>query len=159
VTVDETLHVQPVTSALTTTSGARIEPVTVDAAQSFLRRLDEMDHLPAVVDAAWGAFADTILIGVGVLALSRSLKGRAFVGVARDRRRLGVGTDLLELLVTEAVERDLKTLTCVHSAFDPGPQRLVRSLRLTMARHVCDRTAAMVVILKQPVPEENGDNQ
>jgi GNAT superfamily N-acetyltransferase len=139
-------------------SGARIEPITVYAAKSFLKRLDQMDHTPAVVDAAWGAFADATLIGVGVLALSGSLKARAFVGVIRDWRRLGVGTDLLGLLVAEAEARDLTTLTCVHSASDPGALHLVQSLGLTSAWHVYDNVAVMVVILSNPLPEENGDN-
>ena len=139
-------------------SGVRIEPITVYAAKTFLKRIDQMDHIPAVVDAAWGAFADATLIGVGVLALSRSLKARAFVGVARDRRRLGVGTDLLELLVAESEARDLTTLTCVHSASDPGAQHLVESLGLTTACHVYDKTAVMVVTLSKPLPAENGDN-
>lgn len=158
VTVDEALDVQPVARPLATISGARIEPITVYAANTFFKRLDEMDHPPAVVDAAWGAFADATLIGVSVLALSRSLKGRAFVGVVRDWRRLGVGTDLLGLLVAEAEEGDLTTLTCVHSASDPGAQRLVQSLGLTSACYVYDKAAAMVVILSKPLPEENGDN-
>jgi GNAT superfamily N-acetyltransferase len=159
VTVDETLDVQPVASALTTTSGARIQPITVEVAQTFVQRLDQMDHLPAVVDAAWGAFTDATLIGVGMLAISRSLRGRVFVGVARDRRRLGVGTDLLELLVAEAVARDLTTLRCVHPASDPGAQRLVRALALTTARRVCGKTTVMVVILPKPLADQNGDNQ
>jgi GNAT superfamily N-acetyltransferase len=153
VTVDETLDVQPVAKSLTTISGARIEPITVYAAKSFLKRLDQMDHTPAVVDAAWGAFADATLIGVSVLALSRSRKGRAFVGVVRDWRRLGVGTDLLGLLVAEAVARDLTTLTCVHAASDPGPRHLARAFGLTTARRVCAKTAVMVVILAKPLPK------
>jgi len=158
VTVDETLDVQPGLRPLATMSGARIEPITVYAAKSFLKRLDEIDHTPAVVDAAWGAFADATLIGVGVLALSRSLKARAFVGVIRDWRRLGVGTDLLGLLVAEAEEQNLTTLTCVHSVSDPGAQRLVQSLGLTTARHVYDKAVIMVVILSTPLAEENGED-
>lgn len=157
-TVDETLDVDPVVRPLATISGARIEPITVYAAKSFLKRLDEMDHTPAVVDAAWGAFADATLIGVGVFALSRSLKARAFVGVIRDWRHLGVGTDLLGLLVAEAEERNLTTLTCVYSASDPGAQRLVQSLGLIGTCHVYGQAAVMVVILSNPPPEENGDN-
>jgi GNAT superfamily N-acetyltransferase len=157
VTVDETLDVQPVVRPLATISGARIEPITVYAAKSFLKRLDQMDHTPAVVDAAWGAFADATLIGVGVLALSRSLKGRASVGVVRDWRRLGVGTDLMGFVVAEAEARDLATLTCAHSALDPGAQHLVESIGLTTACHVHDKAAVMVVVLSKPLPEENGD--
>ncbi len=157
-TVDETLDVQPVVRPLATISGARIEPIAVYAAKSFLKRLDQMDHTPAVVDAAWGAFADATLIGVGVLALSRWPQGRAFVGVVRDWRRLGVGTDLLGFLVAEAEERDLATLTCIHSSSDPAAHRLVQSLGLTTACHVYDQAAVMVVLLSNPPPEENGDN-
>jgi GNAT superfamily N-acetyltransferase len=139
-------------------SGARIEPITVYAGKSFLKRLDQMEYTPAVVDAAWGAFADATLIGVGVLALSRSLEARAFVGVIRDWRRLGVGTDLLGLLVAEAEARDMATLTCAHSASDPGALHLVESLGLSAACHVYDEAAVTVVILSKPLPEENGDN-
>jgi GNAT superfamily N-acetyltransferase len=125
----------------------------VYAAKSFLKRLDEMDHVPAVVEAAWGAFVDVTLVGVSVLTLSRSLRGRAFVGVARDRRRLRVGTDLLELLLAEAEERDLTTMTCVHSAVDPEALLLVQSLGLTTACRVGNKTAVMVVTLSKPLPK------
>lgn len=157
--VDKTLDAQRVVGPLETTSGVRIEPITAYAAKSFLKRLDEMDHIPAVVEAAWGAFADVTLIGVGVLVLSRPPRGRVFVGVARDRRRLRVGTDLLELLLAEAVARGLTALTCIHPALDPGAERLVQFLRLTTARRVVHATAVMVVKVPKPVPEENGANQ
>jgi hypothetical protein len=153
VTVDETLIAQPVMGPLETTSGVRIEPITAYAAKSFLKRLDEMDHVPGVVEAAWGAFTDVTLVGVGVLAL-RERPGEEYLWESP-----AIGDDS-ELEPTswnssspKAKERDLTTLTCVHSCVDPGAQRLVQSLGLTTAWRVSKKTAVMVVTLSTQLPK------
>jgi GNAT superfamily N-acetyltransferase len=155
VTVHERLRERRNSNVPPTLSGARIEPIRFSAARTFLQRLDGNAWNIPTTGAAWGAFEHSeALIGVGVIATSRSSKARAFVVVAPERRRLGVGGELLQILVAHAQAMSLKTLACAHWADDPAPHQLVRSLALTAARRVRDKTTVMVLIVPHPSTDD-----
>jgi GNAT superfamily N-acetyltransferase len=154
-TVDE-LHDQRTSTVLLASSGAKMGPIGVDVARSFLARVDEAGNDFEIDDVAWGALEDSgTLAAVAVLGITSSTRGRASIAVVPARRRLGLGTDLLQLLVAEARARDFKTLSFVHPLVNPAPQELVRSLHLTVARRIRDKTALMVVILPGSMPDDD----
>ena len=100
-----------------------------------------------------GVFADgATLIGVAVLSPSGPSQGQACVAVVPECRRLGVGSELADVLVHEVQERGLKTLTCTCASADPVPQQFVRSLQLTTARRVISNTAVMVLVVTDAPP-------
>jgi hypothetical protein len=68
--------------------------------------------------------------------------------VLPERRRFGIAGDILAVLVREAKERELRHLTCIHSASDVAPVRLVRSVGLKPTRRVYGGIATMIV----PIP-------
>jgi GNAT superfamily N-acetyltransferase len=100
-----------------------------------------------------GAFADgATLIGVAVLSTSGPSQGQAGVAVVPGCRRLGVGSELADVLVHEVQGRGLKTLTCTRASADPVPQQFVRSLQLTTTRRVNSNTAVMVLVVTDAPP-------
>jgi GNAT superfamily N-acetyltransferase len=153
-TVHETLSEHRTSTDLLTTCGAKIEVISIDTARIFLERFGEPSAIAGTTSSAWGVFEDaTPLIGVAVLAISgSSTNGQACLAVVPARRRLGVGSDLLHLLVEEAGMRGLRTLVGVYPAADPAPQGLARALSLTVARRIHDKSARIVIILPTPTP-------
>ena len=144
-----------VTSLMTTASGARIETLPLDLARSFLGRYGFADYRPAPFDLAWGAFEDSgRLIGVGVLANVTIQGGRAWIAVAPERRRLGVGGELASLIVTAAQRRNLRHLTCRYCVDNPAPHHLAGSLELPVTCQVDEDGTLTVVVL---VRNEKGE--
>jgi GNAT superfamily N-acetyltransferase len=154
VTVPETLSELRTSTDLLTTCGAQIEVISIDTARIFLDRFGQPSSIAGTACSAWGVFQDsTTLIGVAALAISgSSTNGQAFLSVMPIRRRLGVGSDLLQLLVDEAGMRGLRTLVGVYPAADPAPQGLARALGLTVARRIDDKSARIVILLSDPTP-------
>ena len=131
-----------------TASGARIETLSLDLAQAFLDRHGLTDYRPGPFDLAWGAFEDAgRLIGAGVLAKVTTPRGRIWIAVAPERRRLGVGSELASLIVTAAQGRGLRYLTCRYRASDAAPHHLAGSLGLPLARRVDQEGMWMVIVL------------
>jgi hypothetical protein len=83
-----------------TLSGAHIRHLPPEDACAFLHRLSVQPHPPMHV--ALGAFEDNGSL-VGVVALSGSAARRTTIhlAVTPERRRLKIGTDLLQTLVTD----------------------------------------------------------
>src|ERR1035437_1330700 len=156
VTVHEKLEERRSSAIAATLSGARIESIALGAARAVLAQVGENGEIAGSFGGAWGAFEHPeALIGVAVLTISKSPRGRFCVAVMRARRNLGVGGELLETLVVEAAQRGLRTLTCTHPAADPAPQRLVNSLGLKAARRVHDKTAVMVLLVHSSMSNDH----
>lgn len=150
----ETLSEHRTSTDLLTTCGAKIEVISIDTARIFLDRLGHPSAITGTACSAWGVFQDaTPLIGVAVLSISgSSTNGQACLAVVPACRRLGVGSDLLHLLVDEAGMRGLRTLVGVYPAADLAPQGLARALGLTVARRIHDKSARIVILLPNPTP-------
>lgn len=120
-----------------TMAGARIDPVPPSVAAAFLARLPTHEQSwTNDIETAVGAITDCGEL-LAVAVLSRPAEGRAaaFVAVAPARRRLGLGADLLLVLLGEAASRGLLVLT-----LPPGPsarpsQLLCRTLGLVPVVH------------------------
>lgn len=137
-------------AVLATVSGARIEMLSPDLTQAFFDRLGLADFRPTTNDVAWGAFEDAgPLIGVGVLGEATSLRARAWIAVVPERRRLGVGSELLGLVAAAAKELGLGYLTYRHCAGDAAPHHLARSLGLPLARRVNHGGTWTVIVLSR----------
>jgi GNAT superfamily N-acetyltransferase len=134
----------PVASA----SGARLQSVRDAIAVEFLQRFGLTGRPTGAPVGAWGAFQDrSTLIGAGTLTrVSESVFG-VQVAVAPDRRRLGIGGELLGILIQEAAGGGARVLTgsCPASAVEA--QCLIASLQLLSARRVQHDRAVVVVFL------------
>jgi GNAT superfamily N-acetyltransferase len=95
-----------------TLAGARVDRIPTGVASTFVARLP---------DAAWtgdvalavGAVTDSgELVGVAVLSPAHEEWARALVAVIPARRRLGLGADLLLVLVDGAANCALRGLAC-----------------------------------------------
>jgi GNAT superfamily N-acetyltransferase len=133
---------QPVRTA----SGARIGPVSSDAATAFLERLGERGLVET-----WAAFAaspdDGPMIGVAVLGASYFDDGRVMVAVAPAWRRLNVGRDLLDVLALEAGRRKLRKLRVSYPADALVADAFVRACGLESIRQVAAGTRTAVLLL------------
>jgi hypothetical protein len=135
-------------AALLTASGASFATLSLGDARTFLERYGPSGFEPADRDRSWGAFEGAgPLVGVGVLAAVAPPRGRAWITVAPERRRLGMGGELAGLVVAAAQQQGLRYLTCGHRAGDPAGDRLARSL--PVARRVSDGVVWTVALLPQ----------
>src|SRR5687768_8725843 len=86
---------------LATTSGARLAAVSSEVAEAFLARLGERG--PDPIEVALGAHEDDgTLIGVAAFGAVRADHGSLIVAVVPERRRLRIGSDLLQALMADA---------------------------------------------------------
>lgn len=128
-----------------TASGAKVASISIEAAEVFLGRLDEKGTAP--IRSALGALQDDgLLIGVGVLGPEADQQAAAFVAVARERRRLRIGSDLLSALLAEAANQGLRRL---HVTYDgsAAPDRLIRGSGAVTARRVVGRVVTAVILV------------
>lgn len=147
----ETLQAGPSARTPLTASGARIEPIASEEVRTLVGRYGTVNESATVLDDVWGAFEHRrTLIGIAYLISSRSSAGRGGVAVVPERRGLGVGRDLMRLLVNEAWTRGMRTLAYEHAASDSSSPRLIASLGLTVARRVHDGRALTIVIVPHP---------
>ena len=150
-------------AALMTASGTRIEIQTsLDPARAFLDRCEPSGHQLDKGDRIWGAFEGTgPMVGIGILGVVRGTRSWAWIGVAPERRRLGVGSELLGVIVATATGEGLSYLTCRHPAGEAAPERLARALGLTVARRVADGMVETVAVLARSgrALDEQGENR
>ena len=85
----------------------------------------------------------------------------AWIGVAPERRRPGVGSELLGVIVATATGESLSYLTSRHPAGEAAPEHLARALRLSVARRVADGVVETVAVLAQngQMLEEQGEGR
>jgi GNAT superfamily N-acetyltransferase len=117
----------------------------------FVEKYGPAQETATVLDGVWGAFEHSeALIGAAWLVASPSSTGRGRVAVVPERRGLGVGSDLLQILVDEARTRGITALAYEHTASDPGPSRLISSLGLKAAHRVHEGRARTIVFVPNP---------
>ena len=87
------------------------------------------------------------MVGIGILGAVHGPRSWAWIGVAPERRRLGVGSELLGAVVATASGERLSYLACRHPAGEAAPERLARALGLSVARRVADGMAETVAVL------------
>lgn len=118
-------------------SGARLKSIRSVAALTFFEQFAAPIHgVPRRVDA-WGAFEDASTL-IGAVALAR-VSGTTFwaqVAIAPERRRLGIGGELLDIAIRTASEGGGRRLIGSYPACAIEPRVLVESLPLTVARRV-----------------------
>ena len=113
-----------------TLAGARVVRIPSDVASTFVARLPDAAWT-GVIDFAVGALTDSgELIGVAVLSPSHAEWAEALVAVTPARRRLGLGADLLLVLVEAAANRGLCGIACAVETYGTLAQRLCRTLGL-----------------------------
>lgn len=128
-----------------TASGAKIMAISVEAAEGFLGRLDEPRAGP--IASALGALQDDgLLIGVGILGPAADQQAAAYVAVARERRRLRIGSELLSVLLAEAGTQGLRRL---HVTYDgsAAPDGLIRGSGAVTARRVVGGVVTAVLLV------------
>ena len=127
-----------------TSSGAKIAPVSVEAAEAFLARVGERGP-----DEIWIALAalkdDESMIGIAVLGASVSDEGRAMVAISPEYRRLQIGTDLLHALGEDAHARGLRFMRIGYRADATTVDALVRSSGLMASREVANGLVTAVL--------------
>jgi GNAT superfamily N-acetyltransferase len=101
-----------------TIAGARVEFVSAAVAERFLTNLPvDEPKWNSTIDFAVGAFTDgRELVGVAVLGPPTNVGIPGFVAVAPPRRGLGVGADLLRVVVGAAIRRGAQAVV-----LPPGP--------------------------------------
>jgi GNAT superfamily N-acetyltransferase len=150
VSVDQELGVDTNLVDRPTLSGARIQPARPENVAGYLVRLGAVSDYSAHA-RAWEALeSDGCKIGVAVLDQVTAICARAFVGVSPERRRLGIGTDLLSLLLDEAAALGSALLLGTHCAQTQAPRRLVGSMGL-MAEWRVHQGLATIAISVPPL--------
>jgi len=120
----------------TTASGARVMVVVPDLAEPFVDRFGLGDYQPLAKDLAWGAFEDGRLIGVAIMSRLSVKRGRLWLVVTPERRRLGVGKELAWVLAAAAQELNLHYVHFRTRTDDEAPRRLAASLGQPLGRRV-----------------------
>ncbi len=150
-------------TAPATASGTRIEPLdSPSLARTFLDRYGPSGYQPDDGDRAWGAFEGAgPLVGIGILGAVIVPRGQAWIAVTPERRRLGVGSDLLGSIVAAAQAEGLRYLTWRHRAGEVAPDRLAKSLGLLLGRRVAGGVAETVAVLarNEQALNEQGENR
>ncbi len=94
-----------------TLAGARVDRIPAAVASTFLARLRDVGWTGDIALAV-GAFIDSgEFVGVAVLAPPDADRAEAFVAVTPARRRLGIGTDLLLVLLDGAANRGMRGIS------------------------------------------------
>jgi GNAT superfamily N-acetyltransferase len=91
--------------------------VSPSVAAAFLTRLPWHEAAwTGEIDVAVGAMTDSGALGVALQSPSIGERATGFVAVAPGRRRLGLGADLLLVLLSEAANQQLRAVTCAHGS-------------------------------------------
>jgi GNAT superfamily N-acetyltransferase len=127
-----------------TTSGAKIATIPAETAEAFLARLGE--RAPDPIELALGAFEDELtLIGVAAYGAVKANHGSLIVAVAPERRRLGIGSDLLQTLLADAARTGVRWFLVSYPSDAVAADALVRNCGLTTARRsVADCVTAVL---------------
>lgn len=113
-----------------TRAGARIVRIPTGMASTFVVRLPDATWT-GVIDLAVGALTDSgELVGIAVLSPSHTDWAQALVAVTPARRRLGLGADLLLVLVEAAASRGLSGIASALETYATPAQQLCRTLGL-----------------------------
>jgi len=135
-----------------TTSGAKVAAIDAETAQAFLGRLGE--HGPKSIELALGAHeTEGTLIGVAAFGDVGVDHAALIVAVVPERRRLGIGSDLIYALADDAVLTGLRWFQVSYLASDVAADALVRTCGLTSARRVVADTVAAVLDTTGPSSE------
>jgi GNAT superfamily N-acetyltransferase len=118
-------------------SGARITSLRPLVAMEFFTRVIGAADPALEGGEAWGAFEDrTELIAACALAHVSKSTCRLQIAVLAERRRLGVGAELLHIAMAEASRHGASMLRGSHPAGATDAQVLIASLNVTCARRV-----------------------
>ena len=135
----------PTASTGPTISGARLKPIGVRPANTFISRFANQPLLPkdAVI---YGAFEHGgQLIGVAAIWDINQTRASATVVVTPERRRLKVGTDLLDDLLQHASGQGLRFVGFTNPT--ASLRALVSAMGLTVAQRVETGTPTHLVVL------------
>jgi GNAT superfamily N-acetyltransferase len=144
------LDAEPSLYLATSASGAGLRSIPPAAALEFFERYSGRTNLDVERLAAWGAFEDhATVIGACGLARVSDTACRAQVAVVPERRRLGIGGELVGILIHQAARNGARRLIGSHPASAIEARRMVASLGLVSARRVQDGSAKVVVFLPE----------
>jgi GNAT superfamily N-acetyltransferase len=151
VSTHTTLETDPYRYPTMSVSGARLKSIRSVAALMFFDRFGApVRGVSRRVDA-WGAFEDgTTLIGAAALARVSGTAFWAQVAVAPERRRLGIGAELLDIAIREASEGGGRRLIGSYPACALEPRLLVESQPVSIARRVWHGQAEVVLFIPEP---------
>jgi GNAT superfamily N-acetyltransferase len=135
----------------TTASGARLRSIRAFSAFTFFSQFAlPVDVSRRHVDA-WGAFEDcNSLIGAAALTPVSDSTFWAQIAVAPERRRLGIGGELLTVMIREAGVGGGRRLIGSYPAQAIEPRLLVESLQLVASRRVGHEQANAVLCIEVP---------
>ena len=129
-----------------TQSGARIVAVTPEAAEGFLERIGVRGP-----DEIWVALAamqdDATMIGVAVLGDKPADLCRIMAAVPPERRRLHIGTDLLHVLLAEAMQSDVHLLRISYPARDVAADAFLQASGLVTDRQLLNDVVTVVLAM------------
>jgi GNAT superfamily N-acetyltransferase len=113
-----------------TRAGARVVRIPSGTASTFVVRLPDATWT-GVIDLAVGALTDSgELVGVAVLSPSHADWAQALVAVTPACRRLGLGADLLLVLLEAAADRGLCGIASAVETYATPARQLCRTLGL-----------------------------
>jgi GNAT superfamily N-acetyltransferase len=137
--------------------GGRLRSIRATRGVEFLERFSGPIGMEFGLVDAWGSFeARTKLIGVCALARVSATAFRIQVAVVPERRRLGVGGELLSIAIQRASEGGGRMLVGSYPAGAIGARCLVESLQLVSARRVRHGRAEVVLFMPTPASEMSG---
>jgi GNAT superfamily N-acetyltransferase len=139
-----------------TLAGARVVRIPSDMASTFVARLPDAAWT-GVIDFAVGALTDSgELMGVAVLSPSHANSAQALVAVIPARRRLGLGADLLLVLVEAAANRGLCGIACALETYDTPAQQLCCTLGLEARIVRSPKGTGVIELPIRPHPKPSG---
>ena len=134
-------------------SGARFKSIRAATAVELFERVIGAGHPSLVRGDAWGAFEDrTELIAACALARASDTVYRVQIVVVPERRRLGIGGEMVGLAIDEASRRGARMLVGSHPAGAVEARGLIESLGITSARRVRHDEAEVVVSVGTSAP-------
>ncbi len=139
-----------------TLAGARVDRIPTGVASTFVARLPDAAWT-GDIDLAVGAVTDSgELVGTALLSPPHAEWADALVAVTPARRRLGLGADLLLVLVDGAANRALRGIACALETDTTAAQRLCRTLGLEPRIVRSPQDVDVIEILIRPRPTRPG---
>ena len=143
-----TIETDPFPHPTTSASGARLKSIRPVAALTFFEQFAAPIQVLPRRMVAWGAFEDdTTLIGAAALARVSGATFWAQIAVAPERRRLGIGAELLDMAIREASAGGGRRLIGSYPSCAVEPRALVEAHALSMARRVQQGQAEVVLFI------------
>ena len=131
-------------------AGARIDRIPATAATTFLARLRDATWTGDIALAVGAVTDGGELVGVAVLSPPAADWADAFVAVTPARRRLGIGTYLLLVLLDGAANRGMRGIACPLGADTRPAQWLSHSVGLSTRIVRSPRGADVIAIPIHP---------